>query len=697
MATASNTNHDLTSSFIKFLKTYYRDEVGLLAQRYGDEQSSLEISFRDLYQYDHTLADDFLDQPEQMLEYFDEALADFDLPADVDLTGANVRVGDVPEEYSYYPVEVSPTDLSGEFLALTGEVAMVSDSYSRPTEAAFECQRCGNITFIPQNLEGFQEPYECAGCDRQGPFDINYNQTKFVDTETAIIQTPPEVASGTGTDIPVYLEDDLTSRVGMGDRVTVAGKLNIRPVDNGEDGRFEPYLDSNHLDVEDSDNEELDISPEKRERIRELARGEEGDPLELAADSLALTVHGYEHIKKMAILAMVGGSRVEYENDEPERGDFHMLIIGDPSTGKSKLVRRINEMAWRSVGVSGSGATVAGTTATAKQHDAMGNDWVLDPGAFVKANGGVVCIDELDDMPEDVRSAMLEPMANQSIHINKAGINTELATQTAVIAAGNPKHGRFDPREPVIEQFEFDKALISRFDLIYTVNDYPDPDDDAELAQYLLDVRDDGKHAMRDDLETPEGSETSDPPVDEEILRLWIGMAKQQPEPVFEDESVKEALRDRYVSLRGANGYGEDQPVPAASRKLQAQQRIAEAAAKFELSPVITERHADIATKAIGDSMRDIEMDSDDRYDTDIVETGTSKKDDDIRKFVCDIVRELQTEAAPDPVSREAIVTEALENNQMDVSTKNVDNALENLSRKGQVWESEEDHFKYTG
>lgn|GEM_PF-5667310 len=107
----------------------------------------------------------------------------------------------------------------------------------------------------------------------------------------------------------------------------------------------------------------------------------------------------------------------------------------------------------------------------------------------MKAHKGAVCIDDLDDMPVDVRAAMLDPMSKQRISVNKWGINATLRTETAVVAAGNPKYGRVDPYEPVQDQFDFGSNFLSRFDLVFTLADQPDPDRDSTIIQHILDAR----------------------------------------------------------------------------------------------------------------------------------------------------------------------------------------------------------------
>ncbi|MYL15687.1 minichromosome maintenance protein MCM [Halorubrum distributum] len=619
-------NETLTETLTRFLRERYRDAVGTLAQRYPNEQRSLVIDYDELFEFDHAIAEDVLAKPGEMREYFEEALRAYDLPADVDLANAHVRVSNLPAEHTYYPGGFSPTEQASNYRAITGEVSKVTDQYSKIVEAAFECRRCGTMTYIPQTDSGFQEPHECQGCERQGPFDVNYDQSAFVDAQQFRLATPPEISEGSGTEIDVFVEDDLADIVTAGDRVTVAGTIHLEQQTQGNEktGKFEPYIDAGALEVNETDHTDVDVMPEERERIHELADGAEGDPLDLAADSLAPKIYGNDKIKRVLILAQVGGSKTVYSDGTHDRGEFHVLLLGDPGTAKSKLIDRVEDLGWRTVGVSGKGATVAGVTASAVQDDFGDGGSALEAGAFVKAHKGAVCIDELDDMPADVRAAMLDPMSKQRISINKWGINATLRTETAVVAAGNPKYGRFNPYEAVQDQFDLESNLLSRFDLVFTLTDQPDPDRDSTITRHILDARDAAKREMADLDVSDEAADTIATPVDRDLLRKWIALAKQQPEPVFASEDVKEWLDESFTDLRSLNGYDEDSPVPVTFRKLEGIVRIAEAAAKFEFSETIEMRHVQFATNVVGESMRDYGTDEDGIYDADVQETGRS-------------------------------------------------------------------------
>ena len=677
-----------TDQLIEFIRRYYSDPLGRLAQRYPSEQRAIHVSHGDLATFDADLADGWLADPETVQPYADEALQLVDLPADVsldrsDAPPAEVRLVDLPEDQEYYPGGYSPSDAPGEYVALRGEVAMATDVYSKIVEAAFECQRCGTPTYIPQEGSDFQEPHECQGCERQGPFSIDFDASAFVDAQTLRVQEPPSVAGGEGTTVDVFVEEDLAGRAETGDEVVVYGTLHLRQIEEGRSktGKFKTYLDGRAIDFEESSGEDLDITTDEKQRIHDLADGAEGDPLDLAADALVPKIRGYDHVKRAAILQLVGGEHVRYPNGATDRGDIHMLLIGDPSTGKSELVDAVERVAPRAAAVSASNTGKAGMTASAVRDDFGDGEWSLKPGAFAKANGGMVCVEELDDLEAEKRAAMLEPMSKQSIAVSKAGINTRLQTRVGVIAAANPEHGRFDQYEPVSEQFVFGSAMLSRFDLIYTFVDTPDPDADAEIADHIADHRRQGKLAMRDGTSQPGGAdaEASDAsPLDHDLLRKWVALASRSEPPVADEDALADA-KQTFTDLRGANGYDGEDPVPVTWRSWEAVLRIAEAAAKFEFSATIEPRHFATATELVGESMQDIGKNEEGDLDADVVETGTSKPQAERKKTLKDLLREL---SGGEEIEIETLKEEATDHG---IPEHEVESEIETFAGKGLV------------
>jgi len=693
MATHAPTNEstELIDSFQEFYRNYYRDEIGKLAQKYPQDQRSLYVDFDDIFRFDPDVSDDVLDKPDQLIEFMEESLRQYDLPLDISLSRAHVRIYNLPDEHTFYPNSFSPTKQAGNYRTIRGDVLVSTDTYSKVTEAAFECQRCGTLTRIPQESGDWEEPHECQGCERQGPFKVNYEQSSFVDGETFQIQTPPEQSAGMGRTLQVFIEDDATGQVEMGDRVAVTGVLHLNQKESNGQAKteFEPYLEAKHIDIEEATQAEIDIDQDTRTEIEKLADGEYGDPLQVAADSFAPEVYGNDIEKKALILAMVGGA-----TQTPDiRGEFHVLFIGDPSTSKSLLTGRVKDIAVRSLAVSSQQSSSAGLTSTATQGEFSDGRWTLSPGAFVKANEGVVVIDELDDMASDDRKSMLEPMANQEINVSKAGINATLSTQTTVTAAANPKKSRFDPYEPLNEQFGFDSNLISRFDLVFTFRDTPDKDDDADIADHMTQYRDAKIRSERDEELSDEQAEKIEKPVCDETLRMWLALAKQQPDPVYADDSVRQELRDSFVNLRGANGYSEGEEVPVTFRKLPGVERVARAHAKLELSPVVTDRHAQQAMQMVGHSMQDYQTTEDGTLDADKAETGTSKSQKERYGAVEEAMQEIQ-QRRDDGLAPVEKIIEALNG---DYDRQEINSVIDDFKEEGACYEPQTDHIRWIG
>ena len=393
-------NQDLTERFIQFYRNYYRDEIGTLAQRYPNEQRSLYVDYDDLYQFDRDLAEDFRTQPDQMREYAEEALRLYDLPADVSLGRAHVRIENLPESIDIRGIRVHD-DHIGKLVSIRGIVRKATDVRPKVTEAAFECQRCGTMTYIPQSDGGFQEPHECQGCERQGPFRVNFDQSEFIDSQKLRVQESPEGLRGgeTPQSIDVDIEDDITGKVSPGDHVTAVGVLHIEQLEQGNEKSaiFDLYMDGVAIGIEDEEFEDMEITAEDQREIIELSN--RPDVYDAMVNSIAPAIYGYEEEKLAMILQLFSGVTKHLPDGSRIRGDLHMLLIGDPGTGKSQMLSYIRQIAPRSVYTSGKGSSSAGLTAAAVRDDfGDGQQWTLEAGALVLADKGIAAVDELDKM-----------------------------------------------------------------------------------------------------------------------------------------------------------------------------------------------------------------------------------------------------------------------------------------------------------
>lgn len=695
-------NQELTDRFIQFYRNYYRDEIGTLAQKYPNEQRSLYVDYDDLYQFDRDLADDYLAQPDQIQEYAEEALRLYDLPADVKLGNAHVRLENLPESVDIRGIRVHDNHI-GKLVSVQGIIRKATDVRPKITDSAFECQRCGTMNYIPQEDGDFQEPHDCQGCEREGPFKINFDQSEFVDAQKIRVQESPEGLRGGETPqaIDINIEDDITGKVTAGDHVTVTGVLHIEQMtaNNEKLALFDLFMDGVSVTIEDEEFEDMDITQEDIIEITELS--EEPDIYEKMIASVAPSIYGYDDEKLAMILQLFSGVTKHLPDGSRIRGDLHMLLIGDPGTGKSQMLSYIQNIAPRSVYTSGKGSSSAGLTAAAVRDDfGDGQQWTLEAGALVLADKGIAAVDELDKMRPEDRSAMHEALEQQKISISKAGINATLKSRCSLLGAANPKYGRFDQYEPIGEQIDLEPALISRFDLIFTVTDIPDEEHDSRLAEHILKTNYAGElNTQRERIatseftqeEVDEVTEQVSPEIDAELLRKYIAHAKRSCFPTMTDEA-KATIRDFYVDLR-SKGADEDAPIPVTARKLEGLVRLAEASARIRLSDTVEPEDAERSVSIVRSCLKDIGVDPETgQFDADVVETGTSKTQRDRIKNIKGLIAEIETE-----FEEGAPIDEVLDRaGEIGMDASKAEAEIEKLRRKGDVYEPRQGHLRTT-
>jgi len=685
MSTTNDTT-TLLDTVDTFLHRYYHEEIGELAQAYPTQQQSLIVDWMDLFRYDPDLVDDFRKQPEKIQNVFDESLANYELPVDISLEGATVRVTNVPDSHTY-EVGAYRSDQIGSFLGVSGQVQKQTDIVPRPVTAAFECQRCGTTSRIPQTGSELQEPHECQGCERQGPFRLDRSATDWEDYQLSRLQLPPEqTKGGQSPTVDVELTGDLVGTVDPGDRVTVGAQLTV---EESDDVTFEPKLDANSVSIDETDYEDINID-EHLEAIHDIVNGDEGDPYELLVDSIGPDIQGMDDIKLALGLQLFGGPRLEKPDGTHKRGDFHILLLGDPGTAKSSLLKDVEKKAPRSTYASGKGATAAGLTAAAVSDDFSNQDWSLEAGALVQADKGIACVDEIDKVNEDAVASMHEALSHQTVHVNKAGINAHLPTRTALLAAGNPEYGRFREDRPIGEQIDLGPTLLSRFDLMFMIDDSPDPERDAEIIEGMIESARAAAHY------TEHGStadtDSIEPAIERDTLRAWVAHAKQSTVPTIEDTAVAEELKESFHKLRQANG-GDDAtgPVPVTHRKLEAHRRVAQASARVRLSDTVEMQDIERAKELIGRSLQDVGMDPHTgQFDADIINTGEPQSQKDRIEWVAEYIE--QNEGS-EPVGHEVIVEDGED---IGLDRGDVEYAIKKLMNKGEIYQPQSEHYRYS-
>src|SRR3990167_6976409 len=413
-----------------------------------------------------------------------------------------------------------------KLLWVEGIVRQASDVRPQVVSAKFECPSCGTIISVLQLEKKFKEPTRCS-CGRKGFFKLVSKQ--MVDAQRLVVEESPEALVGGEQPrrINVFLKEDLVDpkmeeRTTPGSKIKIFGILNEVPVPlpTGVSTRFDLAIDANNVIPMEESYEALEISEEDELQIKELSV----DPqvFDKLADTIAPSIYGYKEIKEALVLQLFGGVRKEKSDGTMKRGDIHILLVGDPGVAKSVTLTFIAMIAPKGRYVVGKSASGAGLTATVVRDEFL-KGWSLEAGAMVLSNKGIVCIDEIEKMNEEDRGAMHEAMEQQTVTVSKATVQASLRAQTAVLAAANPKFGRFDPTQSIPKQVNLMPSLLSRFDAIFIMRDIPQKDRDESIARHVLTEH---KQSSKHDV------------IDKGLLKKYISYSKQKYSPKLTDEAI---------------------------------------------------------------------------------------------------------------------------------------------------------------
>ena len=293
-------------------------------------------------------------------------------------------------------------------------------------------------------------------------------------------------------------------------------------------------------------------------------------------------------------------------------------------------------------------------TATVSKDELTGR-WTLEAGAMVLADKGYLIVDEIEKMGESDRSAMHNGLENQRIDVSKAGICASLSCRCSLLAAANPKHGRFNIYESLADQIELPPSLLSRFDLIFTYSDIPDPTKDEKIASHILNTHHVGEKLIRKMEITSNEKTTVTAIINPTILKKYISYAKKNCTPVLTDES-KSILLQYYLSVRELSQGGE-KPVPITARAMDGLIRLSEAVAKIRLSDTITAEDATRVVRLMDSCLRDVAYDKKTGLlDIDRLVSSSSKASRDMMSIVKEAIEKCMDEEAGNKAKKEDIL-----------------------------------------
>jgi replicative DNA helicase Mcm len=616
------------------------------------EQRSLEVRFSAIEETDTALADLLLENPEEVIDAGMRAMRELLPVAGPEAERLRLRVLGLPSTAHRVIRAIRETDLN-HFIALDSIVRKASEVRPQIKDAVFSCLACRTEIHEPQDAGSpiFREPPECytaqGGCGKpQGRtrFRLLTERSTYLDAQRIEIQENPETLKGGAhpQGLTVLLTEDLTGQVIPGNRVIVSGVLKSLQRASASRGgvvrstTFDLVLLGNSLEYKKLEYDEIVVSEDEERLILKFR----GDPrvVDKVVLSLAPTIKGMEEEKEAIALQLFGGVEKRQPDGIRIRGDIHVLLVGDPATAKSQLLRYIADVAPRGIYTSGKGATAAGLTAAAVKDDWGGGRWSLEAGMLVLADGGMAAVDELDKMTPEDRSAMHEVLEQQTVSIAKAGITATLNARCPVLAAANPKWGRFTRDRTITEQIDLPPTLLSRFDVIFSIRDEPEQARDRLLASRILVEHQEGEARAVGGAASP-AVPSSGAPFPPDFLRKYVAYARRHIRPVLTNEA-RQAIEDFYVSVR-KQGEDPDAPVPITTRQLEALVRLSEASARARLSTSVSVEDAQRAIRVVQGFLQRVST-VEGRLDIDAVATGVPHNQRQRVESLLDAMRTLQ-------------------------------------------------------
>jgi len=591
------------------------------------ENKVVHIDFDEFSAHSPELSEALIERPEETIQLLEIGLEELEwAPND-----ARARFMSMSKGQELFIRNIRSKHL-GKMISIEGIVRQASEVRPLVTNAKFECPSCGTIISVLQIDKKFKEPSRCS-CGRRGGF--KELSKDMVDAQVITVEEASDNLHGGEQPkrMTIFLKEDLVDptmemRTTPGSRVKIIGILKEIAITASSGAmltRFDLAIEANNLIPLDESFEDIDIDEEDERAIKELAGSP--DLMKKMIGSIAPSIWGKDEVKTALAFQLFGGVKKTRSDGTKMRGDVHVLLVGDPGVAKSVMLSFISNVAPKARYVSGKSASAAGLTAAVVKDDIL-KGWGLEAGAIVLANKGLLCIDEFDKMDEEDRSAMHEAMEQQTITISKATVQATLRAQTSVLAAANPKFGRFDPQQSIPKQVNLAPSLLSRFDAIFIMRDIPSRDSDAAIADHvLLEHRQAAKHDV----------------IDNDLLKKYISYAKQKFNPVLTEEAVK-SMKDFYVGLRNMPqiGEGPSKQIAIGARQLEAMVRLSEAHARMRLSDTVEVKDAIAAIELTKSYLMQVGYDKDTKtFDIDKI-TGTGASARNKIHYVQDALEELE-------------------------------------------------------
>lgn len=647
---------EFKSFLLEFVDEKGRSVYGPRIREMGESNSeSLEVSYSHLLNSKAILADFLRQCPEEMLKIFDVVAMEATEIHYSDYTQIHseihVRITDFYELLNLR--DLRQTHLN-HLVKIRGVVTRRTGIFPQLKYIKFDCPQCKAVLgpYFQDSNQEIKIRY-CSNCEYRGKMPINSEQTVYRNYQRITVQESP--GSMPAGRLPRHKEAillwDLVDVAKPGEEVELTGiyKNSYDGILNAKNGFpvFATVIEANCIkrreggSNDDSDSSSAyQITLEEEKTFRSMSN--QPDIIDKIISSMAPSIYGHKYIKTAVACALFGGVPKDVNGKHSIRGDINVLLLGDPGTAKSQILKYVEKTAYRAVFSTGQGASAVGLTASVRK-DPVTKEWTLEGGALVLADKGVCMIDEFDKMNDQDRTSIHEAMEQQSISISKAGIVTTLQARCSVIAAANPIGGRYNSTVDLQRNVNLTEPILSRFDIICVVRDLCNPENDERLATFVVDSHmrsypdeadddddlgdgvddngdgksdadkskedDDSDDEMNEEIirerrrkkqeKIKRAKESEISPIPQDILVKYIYYARSRIQPKLNQMDMDKVSRV-YSDLRKESNTTGSFPITV--RHLESILRIAESFAKMRLSPYVSSSDLDRAIKVVVDS-----------------------------------------------------------------------------------------------
>ncbi|MEX2193268.1 MAG: minichromosome maintenance protein MCM [Nitrosarchaeum sp.] len=505
-----------------------------------------------------------------------------------------------------YPLQRSLRQINAETIgniaSVSGMVVRASEVKPLAKELVFVCPDEHQTKVVQLRGMDVKIPIVCdnPSCKHRD-FELKPEASKFIDFQILRLQELPEdLPPG---QLPHYIDvtirQDLVDNARPGDRIILTGIVRVEQesiagITRGHSGLYRLRIEGNNIEFLGGRGSKTsrkivreEVSPEDEKMIKTLS--ESPNVYQRLIDSFAPHIQGQSLIKEAILLLIVGSTQRLLGDGSKIRGDINVFLVGDPGTAKSEMLKFCARIAPRGLYTSGRGSTAAGLTA-AVVRDKTGI-MMLEAGAVVLGDQGLVCIDEFDKMKPEDRSALHEVMEQQSASIAKGGIVATLNARTSILAAANPMYGKYDPFKNITENVNLPIPLLTRFDLIFVVRDIPGREKDEKIARHII------------ELHTPQGTDKRSV-IDVDTLTKYLSYAKRSSPDLTKE--AEEKILQYYLQMRNVES---EEMITVTPRQLEGIIRLSTARARLLMKDKVEEEDAERAIFLIQSMLQDAGVD----------------------------------------------------------------------------------------